>query len=193
MARLTVRSLAVAACATIALLATGQAAAESWRSTGDANDLVFATAYDGQPLEGRFRQFEVRVETEDRVEAMPATLAVSVDVASADMNDRDLNETLASPDWFDSAANRAASFTSDTIEQDAANHFVAAGTLELKGVSAPATVDFSWSADDDRAKLSGTAQLSRSTWSIGEGEWAGEDHIPDTVKLRFTVNLAPRN
>jgi len=186
------RVIRAGVCAAIAWLATGQAVADAWHSTGDANELAFATAYDGQPLEGRFRQFDVRVETEGPA-AVPATLAVSVNVAGADMNDRDINETLASPDWFDSGAYPSASFASHSVEQESLDHFVATGTLDLKGVRAPVTVDFSWNARDGRAKLAGTAQLSRSTWSIGEGEWAGEDHIPDTVKLRFTVNLTPRN
>lgn len=188
------RAIGACACAAMAWLAAGQLLADSWHSAGDtdANELVFATAYDGQALEGRFRQFEVSVETQGAA-TVPTSLAVSVDVSSADMNDRDLNETLATPDWFNSTVNPTASFTSDTVEQEAPGRFTAAGTLDLKGTSAPATVEFSWSAHDSEAKLAGTARLSRSAWSIGEGEWAGEEHIPDSVDLRFTVELNRSN
>jgi polyisoprenoid-binding protein YceI len=171
------------------MAACGPAVADSWRSSGEGDSLTFVTSWDGQPLEGRFRTFKVRVDTQEPEQA-PAALIVQVETTSADMNDKELNAALGDPDWFDSTAYPAANFTTDRIERTGENQYRATGKLELKGQANGATVHFDWHTDGATATLTGTAELSRSSWRVGSGEWSGEEHIPDAVQVRFNVTLA---
>ena len=69
------------------------------------------------------------------------------------------------------------------------NHYVARGTLSLKGVKQPAEVPFTWTASADGATMEGELTLKRGAFGIGAGEWAATDVIGADVKVKFKVKL----
>jgi polyisoprenoid-binding protein YceI len=120
----------------------------------------------------------------------PGTLAVQVELASADMNDREINAELAEPDWFDVASFPRAEFRSDEIRPGPSG-YLASGHLRLKGIEKALEIPLEWRRDGDRAMLSGTVILSRGQWQVGVGDWAGDSRLEDRVELSYTVDLAP--
>jgi polyisoprenoid-binding protein YceI len=164
--------------------------AADWRSLAQESELRFVARYEDQPLDGLFRRFSVTVTT-DEPGLAPTGLRVEVDVASADMNDREINDELTQADWFYTEQFPQAVFESDRIVEDGKGMLLATGTLQLKGRRLETSVPFSWRAERDRAELSGTTALSRLSWNIGAGEWASDEPIADTVELEFRVVLQP--
>jgi len=177
--------------AAIAFLALAQCALAdevSWVSRPDTSELAFAAWFDGEKLPGKFNAFRARMITGESGD--PAALTVQVELASADMNDREVNAELAEPDWFHTAAFPRAEFSSDRI-RPAESGFVAVGHLRLKGIERALEIPLDWQRTGDAATLSGTVLLSRRQWQIGGGEWAEEARLEDRVELRYTVDMAP--
>ena len=178
-----------AAAALLPLAPWALAAEVQWVSQPTTSELAFAAWYDGEKLPGKFGEFQARV-TMDESGTGPGTLAVQVELASADMNDREINAELAEPDWFHVASFPRAEFFSEHIRPGESG-YLADGHLRLKGIDRALEIPLDWRLDGNAATLSGTVILSRQQWQIGVGEWAGDARLEDRVELRYTVDLAP--
>ena len=165
------------------------AAGVPWVSQAAESKLAFSAWYDGQELSGTFGDFEVKVLL-DEGGSNPIVLEVEVRTGSADMNDREINEELLEPEWFDSASFPLAAFTSSSI-QPVASGYLASGRLRLKGVTQELDLPLRWTRDGDRGSLSGSVVLSRLEWQVGTGEWASDASLADRVEVRYEVMLAP--
>lgn len=166
--------------------------AEQWQSVPSESQLMYQVTFQGLPIEGRFTQFSVDYSPAEK-------LLVKVAIGSADMNDDELNSEIAGVDWFDVGRFDEAVFRSDDLvpnsfdtESNSKENFIAAGSLNLKGVSEPVNVPFVWQPDTqnpDRATMSGQLVLKRSDFSIGIGDWSSGDQIGIDVNVSFSVVL----
>ena len=125
-------SAPVAVAALLLVTAMAQAQETHWTSRAADSELGFSAWYEGEELPGRFERFEARLQL-DEASGEPRALTVEVEVGSADMNDREINEELGEPDWFDSAAFPRAVFSSSAIRRDGTD-YLANGRLRLKGI-----------------------------------------------------------
>ena len=163
------------------------AAEAEWRGTGDS-EFTFEVTFEGEPLAGTFREFDVSLEFEPGA-LDAARLHVTVDLDAADMGDPDMNSVLFDPAWFDVEQFAEAVFVSDSITQQQGEGFAASGTLDLKGNERPVTVPFTWQRSGDRATMRGGLIIKRTDFGVGDGEWATDDSIGIDVKLAFEVQL----
>lgn len=163
----------------------------TWHSEAGQSELQFVAHYDGQALNGRFNTFSVRVML-DQNRVIPIALHVTVAVASADMNDRDINDELGQADWFDADTYPEAVYRSETIEQVDDLHFIAAGTLSLKGSERKTNVPFKWEPSSGSTTMTGALEMSRHDWNIGAGEWLADDKIAESVQLSFQLLMTPK-
>ena len=175
------------ASALVLTIAGAAAFAGEWRMQGEG-ELLFQPTWEGEPVPGRFGEFDVRVDTDDHGLA-GAELAVTVNLESADMDDPDINEAIAGAEWFAVSEHPVATYTSDSIESAGDGTYLASGHLALKGVRLPVDVPFSWNAEDDRAEMSGDVVIDRTRFDVGSGEWASGDTIGTEVRVRFNVTL----
>lgn len=160
-----------------------------WSSQTADRELAFSAWYEGEELVGHFTKFSVRIEL-DEAGGDPRLLTVEVDLGSADMNDREVNEELAEPEWFDSRSYPLAVFTSREIRR-AGSGYLANGTLRLKNTEQSVEIPLDWKRDGNSATVSGAVVLSRRAWQVGSGEWASETSLADRVELRYRVALSP--
>lgn len=89
-------------------------------------------------------------------------------------------------DFFDSAAHPKAVFTATNIRHIGGDQYEARGTLDLRGVKKPATLRFTLHIVDDRARVSGSTQIDRTAFGVGQGEWAATDAIAAGVRVDFS-------
>lgn len=179
------------ACVAALLLMAGKVQAQDtqWISRGADSELGFSAWYEGEELPGRFERFEARLQLDDSG-TEPRSLTVGIEVGSADMNDRQINEELGKTEWFDTAAFPRAEFSSSDIRR-AGTGYLAAGRLRLKGIDKALEIPLEWRLDGDSATLTGTAVLMRRDWQVGAGEWASDASLSDRVELRYRVTLTP--
>jgi polyisoprenoid-binding protein YceI len=66
--------------------------------------------------------------------------------------------------------------------------------LQIKGIEQKLSLAFDWQPQEEKALLSGEAELSRLAFQIGSGEWSDTTSIADEVLVRFSLTLvqAPR-
>ena len=181
---------ATAAVAPATAVPTAPVPAEPVRwSVRPGSVLGFATHWGGAPVEGQFGAW-----TAD-IRFSPAALdrsraTVSVDMASAHTGDDQRDASLVGGDWFDAASHPKATFTATRFEQTGPDRYVAHGALELRGVRQPLDLRFRLRIDGDRAEMTGQANLDRTVFGVGRGDYAATDEIP--AKVSIVVHVSAR-
>ena len=164
------------------------AQAADWKMDPAGSKLEFVATFEKTAAPGVFKEFDARLRF-DPDKPAGGSLDVTVKVTSADMNIPDVNKEIRGKDWFDYAGFPQAEFRSADLRRAEGNHYVARGTLSLKGVKQPVEVPFSWTAFADGAVIEGEFLLSRGAFGIGTGEWAETSVIGADVKVKFKVKL----
>ena len=98
---------------------------------------------------GRFNDFEATLDFDpENPTAMKLTGVLAAN--SIDINNTDLESTLQESDWLDSERYPQIVFTSESVEETGGNQFAVNGTLSMRGVSRPVTLEarFNGGADN---------------------------------------------
>lgn len=162
-----------------------KSAPANW-TVSPSSQLTFATQWSGAPIQGRFSRWSADVRfSPDALDQ--SKLRVTVDLGSVSTGDAQRDETLPTSDWFDTARQPKAVFTSSSIRKTGPDRYEAKGTLALRGVTRPAVVAFWLTIKGDQATSQGTASINRSAYGVGQGEWASTDQIPAEVKVAFSL------
>ena len=172
----------------LAALAVGAARADDWDMAPAASHLEFVATYERTPVPGAFPAFDARIRF-DPARLDDSRIDVVVDVARADMHSADINKAIMERDWFDVARFPRATFHATSVRGAGPGRFVASGTLELKGVTAPIDVPFTWMPDGAGAVMAGDVAIERARFGIGQGEWAASNVIGPRVSVKFSVAL----
>src|SRR5713101_4403314 len=159
-----------------------------WKMDPAGSKLEFIATFEKTAAPGEFKEFDARLRF-DPDKPAGSRLEVTVKVTSADMNVADVNKEIRGKDWFDYAAFPRAEFRSADLRRTEGNHYVARGTLSLKGVKQPVDVPFTWTASADGATMEGELTVKRGAFGIGTGEWAATDVIGADVQVKFKVKL----
>lgn len=121
---------------------------------------------------GRFNKVDARLEF-DPNNIAAAKLSAVIDVASIDVNNHDLEETLRGSSWFDTEKYPQAFFKTTSVSLLDQNSAVFAGELTLHGVTAPInlTVTFNGGANNMLTGFytlgfSATSTFNRSTFGV---------------------------
>jgi polyisoprenoid-binding protein YceI len=162
--------------------------AADWKMDPAGSKLEFVATFEKTAAPGVFKEFDARLRF-DPDKPAGGSLDVTVKVTSADMNIADVNKEIRGKDWFDYSAFPQAEFRSTDLRPTEGNHYVAHGTLLLKGVKQPVEVPFTWTDSADGAVMEGEFLLSRGAFGIGAGEWAATNVIGADVKVKFKVKL----
>ncbi len=175
---------------TLCLLLGQPCFSSDWRSQIASSKLAYSVDFEQLPINGLFEQFLVVYKT--AADETPQQLTVTVDIGSANMRNSDINEAIRDIDWFDISRYPQATFTSNLIEKGPDGNFVANGKLQLKGVTQPVNVPFTWQPVAGRPgvmAMTGHVILNRLDFLIGTGDWASGDEIGLTVSVDFAVRL----
>ncbi|WP_395444974.1 YceI family protein [Caulobacter sp. UC70_42] len=148
--------------------------------------LGFSATWSENAIEGRFKTWTADIlfspEALDR-----SKLTVAIDTASVDTGDAQRDQSLPSGDFFDTAEHPKATFTATKFRKTGEGKFVADGTLDLRGVKKPLSLPFTLKIDGDTATARGVTTLDRTTFGVGQGEWASTDEIAAKVKVSFNL------
>lgn len=177
-------SPAVVAASLAALLAAAPAfAADYVQAPGSV--LAFASKYDGEVFTGSFPGFDTRLSF-DPANLAGSKLEVSIPLAGARSGNGDRDSTLQGPDFFDVARFATARYRADKFRALGGNQYAADGTLELRGVSKPVTLTFTWTPGAQPV-LAGKATVNRLDFGVGGGDWADTKTIPNETAISTKV------
>jgi len=152
--------------------------------------LVFANKYDGVLFTGTFSDFHTQLSFDPQNPA-EGTLEVSIALASANSGNNDRDSTLQSAAFFNTAEFPQARYSASGFRAVGDNQYAADGTLELRGVSKPVTLTFTWT-DGAQPLLEGRASVNRLEFDVGAGDWDDTKLIPDATAISTKVYLRQR-
>jgi polyisoprenoid-binding protein YceI len=182
--------IAAALCATVVAIAVprGADAAGSFTADPATSRLEFTGVQAGAEFKGVFHKFTASVDfSPDALAA--AKFDVVIDLSSEDTMDKDRDGTIRGADVFDVAHFPTAHYVTRAFSKTAAG-YTAVGSLTLRGVTKDVPIAFKFSPTAaGGATLSGTAELKRLDFGVGQGDWKSTEWVADAVKVSFTLNL----
>ena len=152
--------------------------------------LVFAGKYQGEVFTGKFPGFATRFSFDPK-QLAGSKLEVTIPLATATTANADYDGELRGDAFFNSAKFPQAKYTATKFRALGGNRYAADGTLSLRGVNKPVTLEFSWTPGA-KPVLSGKATVRRLDFGVGGGgDWADTALIPDAIAISTKVVFAP--
>ena len=176
------RFAAAALTLTLACMA-GAHAADYVQAPGST--LAFASSYDTETFSGHFGGLDTKLRF-DPEHPETGRLEVAITLAGTTSGNEERDTTLLGENFFNIAKFGKATYTASKFRALGNNQFAADGTLNLRGISKPVTLTFTWTPGT-RPVLSGRATVKRLDFGVGSGEWADTAAIPDAVAISTKV------
>ena len=151
--------------------------------------LEFAGTYQGDAFSGSFPGFATRLHF-DPAQLAGARLDVVIPMANATTGTEDYDVEMRGTAFFDSAKFPQARYTATKFRALGGNRYAADGTLSLRGVDKPVTLEFTWTPGA-KPVLAGKATVSRLAFGVGGGDWADTTLIPDAIAVAAKVVFQP--
>jgi len=117
--------------------------AETFVIDPDHSEVGFSVRHLVSRTRGRFARFSGQIRL-DREQPERSSVTFEVDPASIDTRQPDRDAHLKSADFFDVARHPVVRFTSGTITALGRDRFQVAGTLELRGLAKPLTLEVAY-------------------------------------------------
>lgn len=174
-------------CWAILMPLMAKAAPIQWVIVPAQSQLTFTGTQNGAPVTGEFKTFtgEILVDPND---LSVGSIDIVVDITSLNTSYADLKETLLTSDWFNPKLFPKAEFKATQFKQTGKNAYEAIGTLTIRDKSAPVTLNFTaQELVPNKRQVVGSTVIKRSTFGVGQGEWASTDTVKDEVTVAFKV------
>lgn len=182
------KNLTVAVAALAAVLAPAPSSAADYVQA-PGSTLTFASSYEGEAFSGRFPSFVTRFSF-DPAQLAAAKLDVTIPLAGTTTANGDRDDALRDSDFFDVARFPQARYTATRFRALGGNRYAADGTLNLRGVSKPVTLTFTWTPGAQPV-LTGKAVVKRLDFGVGSGDWTDTALIPNDVAVSTKVVFTP--
>lgn len=180
--------LLLAALAVVVVI--GGALAANWRIAPDQSRLGFTATQAGASFEGTFRGFTAEVRF-DAADLASSRAVVVIEMASAETGNLDRDVALQGSDWFAVSRFPQARFETRSFRNVGADRFEADADLTIRDVTRPVTVPFTLRPVADGVRAQGEITIDRSSWGVGQGQWASEQWLRHAVTVRFDLLATP--
>ncbi|HRY23075.1 MAG: YceI family protein [Geminicoccaceae bacterium] len=172
--------------ALLVLLTALPAAARDWRMIDDESSLAFTFKQMGSPVTGRFETFTAAISF-DPAAPDAASVEAVIEIASVDTGNAERDAGIGGPDWFDAATYPTARFVSTGFTATGGDSYDVAGELTIRDVTDAVVLPMTIAVDGDRAVATGTLELDRTTFGVGQGDWASATAVGHEVLLEIEV------
>ncbi len=174
----------------IALIASSSTLAADY--TMRTGTLTFAGQQQGEAFEGRFDRFAPTIQF-DAAQLATSKLDVSIDLASADTQNSERDDTLKGSDFFAIADFPKARFVTSAMRAIDATHFEADATLTIRNKTVALKFPFTFEPNADGARLKARVTLDRIAFDVGTGDWADESMIGHQVEVNVDLSLVKKS
>lgn len=148
--------------------------------------LSFAYQQMGVPMESDFKKFTAGI-TFDPAKLSLAQARIAVDLASIDTGSTEADEEVMDKKWFNAAQYPLARFVSTGITSLGGDRYQAKGHLSIKGKTLDISAPVRFQTDGHKGVFSGSFNIKRLAYSIGEDEWTDLATVADDVQIKFKL------
>ncbi|HEY1960905.1 MAG TPA: YceI family protein [Rhizomicrobium sp.] len=159
-------------------------AAQHWAVDYSKSKVGFTVQWNGEPFTAVFRSWKADIDF-DPADPAHARAQVNIDLASEASDDPQTDDGVKGAEGFQVSQFSTATFLTTAFTHKSGNQYIATGTLSIKGISRAITLPFTFTLSGNTAHVVGHAQVVRTDFKVGTGEWAK----PDPVATNVTVNI----
>lgn len=182
------RKLGLVAAAALLVL-PGTAGAATWLVDPGASRLGFRALQAGAPFDGAFAKWDAKIAF-DPADLAAGSVTATIDVASVGTGAPDRDRELPKSDWFDLARFPQAVFTASSFTGKGGDAYLATGTLTIRDHTVPVALPFTLKIAGDTATMDGSVEIDRTTFGVGQGQWATSDIVGKAVTV--TVHIVAK-
>jgi polyisoprenoid-binding protein YceI len=166
------------------------AAAADYTVQPAGSTLGFSNTFQGESFNGQFGQWTAAI-SYDAANLASSKFDVEVTLASVKTGDADRDGALPGPDFFDTAKFPKAHFVTTGFRQSGGK-VIADGTLTLRGVTKPVSLEVTFKPQGSGATLDVAGTVKRLDFGVGTGDYADTSVIGGDVKVIAHLQLAPK-
>ncbi len=175
-------------------------AATAWQIDKSHSAINFTINHFFTPVDGSFDDYEAEVHF-DPENLEGSRIDVTIPVESVNTRNERRDNHLKSGDFFNTSEWPAIRFVSHSIESRGDNQFVAIGELTIRDVTLDFELPFELLGVMEHPMRENTlvagivadAQLMRSDYGVGVGDWAATAVVGDRVNIRLNLELLASN
>ncbi len=161
-------------------------AAQEWQMAKGSN-LSFSSSFQGDAFSGSFTKFTPQIRFDPK-NLQQSRFDVAIDLASANSQNIERDDTLKTSDFFDVKKSATARFTATQFQALSNGKYLAKGQLSLRGIRKPVNLQFTWQQNKS-AVLIGEASINRLDFNVGIGDWKDISLLPNAVKINTKLVL----
>jgi polyisoprenoid-binding protein YceI len=177
-------------CTALLLGCAAPALAQTWQVDAAHSTLGFTNTYQNVEYTGQFHRFDAKI-VYDPNDLAQAKFDVTVDIASVNTANTERDQALPDKAFFDTAQFPSAHFVTTRFRKGANGEVLADGTLSLRGISKPVTLEVRFAPKGSDATLDVETKLKRLDFGIGSGDWADTSLIGNAVMVHGHLLLTP--
>jgi polyisoprenoid-binding protein YceI len=173
--------------ALMAALSAMPADAAKWNVDHAKSRLGFTVEWSGEPLSATFKKWNADIDF-DSADLAHSQATVSIDLSSEESDSPDNDDGIQGAQGFDVTKFPAAKFQTTSIARvGEGNVYKAAGKLTIHGITRPVTLNFRLLIEGNNARMTGGAEVMRTDFGLGTGEWAGEKPVAHRVVIHIEL------
>lgn len=161
------------------------AAAAEWGINPQTSKVGFEATGGGYTTRGTFAQYKTDIQFDPDAPEQ-ASVRVLLNMKSVTTGTGDVDSTLQSADYFNTAQFPTAQFVAKGAKPIGDGKYVLEGQLTLKGVTKPVTLPFTIDIDAGNATVNAEAKINRMDFGIGPESVAG---LAVDKDVKLTLNL----
>lgn len=174
----------------LALALPGAAMAADYAVQPASSTLGFSNTFQGESFNGHFGQWTAAI-SYDPANLTASKFDVEVTLASVKTGDSDRDGALPGADFFDVAKFPKAHFVTTGFRQSGGK-VIADGTLTLRGVTKPVSLEVTFKPQGSGATLDVAGTVKRLDFGVGTGDYADTSVIGGEVKVTAHLQLAAK-
>lgn len=157
----------------------------NWVVDSEASSIAFSGTHDGNTFTGEFANWDAAIQF-DPEDPSDAEVRVTVAVANATASQKLYEDSLPSPEWFNSAAFPTANVEILDVASVGDGTFSSIARLTLKDITVDTAFPFTLTLDGNAAQMMGQAVFQRTPLDLGQSsdpnaDWVSEDITVDVV------------
>jgi polyisoprenoid-binding protein YceI len=170
--------------AVLGVLFATPAFAAHWTVDAAKSRVGFTVQWSGEPFVATFKNWKADIDF-DPADLAHSRVIATIDLASESSDTPDNDDGLKGPQGFSVAQYPTARFETSSFKHTTGDSYVASGTLSLHGATRPVTLPFTLAIAGDKAHMAGKAEVARTDFGLGQGEWAA----PTPIAHEVTINV----
>jgi polyisoprenoid-binding protein YceI len=152
--------------------------------------LGFTSSFQGSSFDGKFDKWTAAI-SYDAAKLAASKFDVTVDLSTAKTGDSDRDSALPGADFFDVAKYPQAHFVTTGFHQQG-SQVIADGTLTLRGVTKPVSLNVTFKPQGTGATLDVSGSVNRLDFGVGGGQYKDTSVIAAEVKVTAHLVLTAK-